>query len=118
MFIKQRDHDATKNRSGGKGSKDQRRHSKDSSFLTEIEDDLFTAPDDVSLVHCVGADFRMGSGIAVKFREKFGSVGQLLDQRAGRGGLAHICRDQRYIFYLVTKQASKGERKFINVQVI
>lgn len=40
-----------------------------SSFtLKDIEGDLFSAPKDVSLAHCVAADMKMGAGIAVKFK--------------------------------------------------
>ncbi|XP_046752685.1 uncharacterized protein LOC124415963 isoform X2 [Diprion similis] len=74
--------------------------------ITEVENDLFNAPTNVSLVHCVGADFRMGSGIAVQFHEKFRSIGKLLDQRVKPGGVAYLKVLDRYVFYLVTKQAS------------
>jgi hypothetical protein len=43
--------------------------------LKFISGDLFSAQ--CSLVHCVGADFRMGMGIAVKFRDLFGQVDYL-----------------------------------------
>lgn len=79
------------------------------SCVKEIVGDLFTAPDDVSLAHCVGADLRMGSGIAVRFRYKFQSVGKLFDQDVGPGGVAHIRDNKRFVFYLVTKQYSKGK---------
>ncbi|XP_012252869.2 uncharacterized protein LOC105684241 isoform X3 [Athalia rosae] len=75
------------------------------SCIKEIDDDLFSAPDHVCLVHCVAADFRMGSGISVMFRNKFQSVGKLLDQRVKPGGVAHI-QNKRHIFYLVTKELS------------
>lgn len=31
--------------------------------------DLFTAPQDYILAHCISADFRLGAGIAVKFKQ-------------------------------------------------
>lgn len=43
-----------------------------------LNGDLFTAS--CSLAHCVGADFRMGMGIAVQFKEKFGQVEYLKSQ--------------------------------------
>lgn len=43
--------------------------------LKIVYGDLFSAK--VSLAHCVGADFRMGMGIAVKFRDLFGQVDYL-----------------------------------------
>lgn len=36
--------------------------------ITEISGDLFSAPDDVSLANCVGADLTMAAGIAVMFK--------------------------------------------------
>lgn len=36
--------------------------------ITEISGDLFQAPKEYSIGHCVSADLRMGKGIAVKFR--------------------------------------------------
>jgi len=37
-------------------------------IVTEVDGDLFTAPKECSLAHCVATDMRMGSGIAVSFR--------------------------------------------------
>lgn len=36
--------------------------------LREINGDLFAAPEEYALAHCVAADLRMGAGIAIKFR--------------------------------------------------
>ncbi|MCM3174322.1 MULTISPECIES: macro domain-containing protein [unclassified Paenibacillus] len=38
----------------------------------EIQQDLFSMDEDYSLAHCISADARMGAGIAVQFRERFG----------------------------------------------
>lgn len=35
-----------------------------------VKGDLFTAPADCWLVHCISADFKMGAGIAKRFTEK------------------------------------------------
>ena len=37
----------------------------------EEKRDLFSVPDEYYLAHCISADFRMGSGIAVEFVESF-----------------------------------------------
>jgi hypothetical protein len=37
-------------------------------IVKEVDGDLFTAPKEWSLAHCVATDMRMGSGIAVGFR--------------------------------------------------
>ncbi|XP_067643106.1 ADP-ribose glycohydrolase OARD1-like [Eurosta solidaginis] len=74
--------------------------------LTEIEGDLFTAPQTHSLAHCVGADFAMGAGIAVKFKQIYGQVDELLAQGVQSGGVAVLQDKDRYIYYLVTKPQS------------
>lgn len=65
--------------------------------------DLFTCSEDESLVHCVSADLRMGKGIAVLFKNKFGGISELKQQNQKTGGCAILKRDSRYIYYLVTK---------------
>ncbi|CAG9810591.1 unnamed protein product [Chironomus riparius] len=71
--------------------------------LKTINGDLFSAT--VSLAHCVGADFKMGMGIAVKFRDLFGKVDYLKSQNVKSGGCAvlKVQNPDRYIYYLVTK---------------
>lgn len=65
--------------------------------------DLFTCSEDESLAHCVSADLRMGKGIAVSFKNKFGGIPELKEQNQKTGGCAVLKRDSRYIYYLVTK---------------
>ncbi|XP_012158154.1 O-acetyl-ADP-ribose deacetylase 1 isoform X2 [Ceratitis capitata] len=86
-----------------------RNMSADSKFkLTEIEGDLFSAPETHSLAHCVGADFAMGAGIAVKFKQIYGQVDNLRGQGVQSGGVAVLQDKDRYIYYLVTKPQSWG----------
>ncbi|XP_049766802.1 uncharacterized protein LOC126100257 isoform X2 [Schistocerca cancellata] len=77
--------------------------------VTEIYGDLFNAPADYSLAHCVAEDMRMGSGIAVTFRQMFRRVEELLDQRKRQGQVAVLELDGRFIYYLVTKPESNGK---------
>jgi O-acetyl-ADP-ribose deacetylase (regulator of RNase III) len=82
--------------------------------LHEIEGDLFDdAPPSASLAHCVGADFRMGKGVAVEFRKRFGEHELLQNLQLRPGQVA--CRPQhdkatgrvaRFVFHLVTKPRS------------
>lgn len=71
--------------------------------------DLFSAPDEYSLAHCVAEDFNMGAGIALTFRAKYKQVSYLLNQNQGTGGLAVLKYEKRFIYYLVTKQVSRGK---------
>ncbi|EDV96895.1 GH14966 [Drosophila grimshawi] len=77
--------------------------------ISEVNIDLFAAGPEYSLCHCVAADLRMGKGIAVKFRNKFGGLADLQQQNVQPGGVAILQRQQRYIYYLITKQSSWGK---------
>jgi hypothetical protein len=70
---------------------------------------LFSAPEHVSLAHCVAEDFTMGRGIAVMFRNKFNSKEYLLSQGKHKGDVAVLKLDSRCIFYLITKEVSYGK---------
>jgi len=72
------------------------------SEVKEIKGDLFTSPD--SLAHCVSKDLKMGAGIAVIFKKKFGQVEELMSQNPQVGGLVLLKEEDRTIFYLVTKE--------------
>uniref|UniRef100_A0A3B5LPS2 O-acyl-ADP-ribose deacylase 1 n=1 Tax=Xiphophorus couchianus TaxID=32473 RepID=A0A3B5LPS2_9TELE len=39
-----------------------------------VTGDLFSCPRDESLAHCISEDCRMGAGIAVMFKKKFGRL--------------------------------------------
>lgn len=45
-----------------------------------MQGDLFSCHDNESLAHCISADARMGKGIAVLFKKKFGGVDDILSQ--------------------------------------
>lgn len=75
--------------------------------LHELKGDLFACPADYSLAHCISADCRMGRGIAVQFKNRFGGIAELKEQIAvGKeiGKVAILERDGRYIYYLITKK--------------
>ena len=59
-----------------------------------------------SLCHCVSECLKMGKGIAVLFKEKYGQVEYLKSQGVQTGGVAILdmtASEGRYIYYLVTK---------------
>ncbi|XP_048586652.1 ADP-ribose glycohydrolase OARD1 isoform X2 [Nematostella vectensis] len=72
--------------------------------VKEVKGDLFTSPPNESLAHCISADIKMGKGIAVLFKKKFGGVDELHKQAQKPGGLAVLKRGPRFIYYLVTKE--------------
>ncbi|KAJ8954739.1 hypothetical protein NQ318_011434 [Aromia moschata] len=72
--------------------------------------DLFQAPADFCLAHCVAADLRMPRGIALTFKKAFGQLEELRRQRPEVGRVLQITaaeqEKERSVFYLVTKQLS------------
>ncbi|XP_016984516.1 ADP-ribose glycohydrolase OARD1 [Drosophila rhopaloa] len=78
----------------------------------EVKGDLFSCKSDYSMCHCVAADLRMGKGIAIKFRNKFGQLLNLQNQNVQPGGVAIIQDQQRYIYYLITKKYSWGKPSY------
>ncbi|KAL5515150.1 hypothetical protein EMCRGX_G000275 [Ephydatia muelleri] len=69
-----------------------------------VRGDLFSCPGTASLAHCISADMRMGKGIAVEFKKRYGHVEELKEQRAEAGGVAVLKHHGAFVFYLVTKQ--------------
>lgn len=71
------------------------------SYIQYISGDVFQSTD--SLVHCVSADLRMGAGIAVEFKKRFGQLETLYAQAEISPNVRILQDGARYIFYLVTK---------------
>ncbi|XP_022291516.2 ADP-ribose glycohydrolase OARD1-like [Crassostrea virginica] len=71
--------------------------------LEEKKGDLFSCPSSHSLAHCISEDVRMGKGIAVLFKRKFGGVDEIKKQGIKPGGVAILERNGRFIYYLITK---------------
>lgn len=71
------------------------------SRITYVKGDLFACPKTDSLAHCISEDCRMGAGIAVLFKKKFGGVQELINQQKKSGEVAVLKRDGRYIYYLL-----------------
>ncbi|XP_059723594.1 ADP-ribose glycohydrolase OARD1 isoform X2 [Haemorhous mexicanus] len=66
--------------------------SKDQERIRCVKGDLFSCPGTDALAHCISEDCRMGAGIAVLFKKKFGGVQELLDQNYKAEGFsqAHL----------------------------
>ncbi|VVC35742.1 Hypothetical protein CINCED_3A002797 [Cinara cedri] len=75
-------------------------------IIKEVDTFLFNMPVEYSLGHCVARDMRMSSGIAVYFKSIFGRVGELMDQRPNVGNVAYLQQNDRFIYYLITKNIS------------
>jgi O-acetyl-ADP-ribose deacetylase (regulator of RNase III) len=80
-----------------------------STDFKEIHGDLFTTSDKMSsLAHCVAKDLRMGKGIATFFKKKYGGIDELRSQYLEIGSVGVLERDNKYVYYLITKFRSNG----------
>lgn len=68
--------------------------------------DLFSAEPHVSLAHCVSEDLEAKDGITKQFKERFGRVDELKAQNVKTGGCAQIESNDRFLFYMVTRNFS------------
>ncbi|KAL5244053.1 hypothetical protein ACI65C_011463 [Semiaphis heraclei] len=75
--------------------------------LEEINISLMNMPEDYSLGHCVAKDMRMSAGIAMYFKSIYKRVGELMDKRQNVGSVAYLRENNRFIYYLITKELSK-----------
>lgn len=81
----------------------------DDTDFKEIQGDLFTTSDKYSsLAHCVAKDLGMGKGIATFFKKKYGGIDELKSQELQIGSTGILKRDDKYIYYLITKSRSSG----------
>ncbi|XP_059153500.1 ADP-ribose glycohydrolase OARD1-like [Physella acuta] len=71
--------------------------------LIEVEGDLFSCDETVSLVQCVSKDLHMGKGIAAEFKKRFGCENEAKAQKADVGEVIVLPHGHRHLFYLVTK---------------
>lgn len=74
------------------------------SFIEEYKDNLFNCSQNSCLAHCVSQDYEMGKGIAVIFKKIFGRVSELQAQNKQVGECSILSYQDRYIYYLVTKE--------------
>ncbi|XP_028265566.1 ADP-ribose glycohydrolase OARD1 [Parambassis ranga] len=85
-------------------STDNIKSAEDSWRLNYVTGNLFSCPEDEALAHCISEDIRMGAGIAVMFKKRFGGVPELKEQKKQTGQYAVLTRDDRFVYYLITKK--------------
>lgn len=96
--------------SAGKGSKTVFQETPDTCTLIEEKGDLFTVLDNrdkklsAAVAHCISADRKMGAGIAVAFKKKFGVPKPTSDgKKIGVVWPIELARERLTVYNLVTK---------------
>ncbi|XP_054732103.1 uncharacterized protein LOC129240370 [Anastrepha obliqua] len=74
--------------------------------ITEVKGNIFSAPQDFSMVQSTSADFAMSSGLGLQFKCKFGQVHELQKQNKHIGNVAVLKDNNRFIYNLITKERS------------
>ncbi|KAJ1139223.1 hypothetical protein NDU88_005598 [Pleurodeles waltl] len=77
--------------------------------VQDVKGDLFSCPATDSLAHCISEDCRMGAGIAVIFKKKFGGIKELKSQNKKTGEVAFLKDGDRYVYYLITKKKASDK---------
>ncbi|XP_050064414.1 ADP-ribose glycohydrolase OARD1-like [Aphis gossypii] len=87
--------------------------------LVEINSCILDMPREFSIGHCVAKDMRMklrmSAGIAIYFKNTYKRVGELMDQRKDVGCVVVLEENQRFIFYLITKELSNHKPTYDNI---
>ena len=76
-------------------------------LVVDVRGDLFSS--NCSLAHCVSRDLKMGAGSATKFRDRFDCVEELKQQDKQIGEVAWLKHEDKFIFYLITKERYYGK---------
>eukprot|EP01100_Stratorugosa_tubuloviscum_P004772 TRINITY_DN2204_c0_g1_i2.p2 TRINITY_DN2204_c0_g1~~TRINITY_DN2204_c0_g1_i2.p2 ORF type:complete len:153 (-),score=46.71 TRINITY_DN2204_c0_g1_i2:651-1109(-) len=71
-------------------------------ILNYINGNLFNSSE--SLGHCISSDCGMSKGIAIEFKKRFGGINELRSQINRIGQVAFLRRENRFIYYLITKE--------------
>ncbi|KAJ8911550.1 hypothetical protein NQ315_012803, partial [Exocentrus adspersus] len=84
---------------------------------SEEQRDLFQVPNEFALAHCVAQDLKMSRGIAATFKQRFGRVDELRDQKPEVGEVVQLGEDKtgRNILYLITKELSYQQPTYQDV---
>ena len=85
--------------------------------LKYFKGNLFSAPSNVSLAHCVSRDMKMGAGIAAQFKNTFGNVDLLLSQEKKVGEVAYMTFPDRNVFNLITKELYFHKPTYDNLRI-
>lgn len=83
--------------------------------LYEYKDDTFNT-DGYSLALPVSLDYAMNTGIALSFKERFGHIQELKDQKCSIGQVSQLMQDGRYILYLLWKRYQYCKPTYASLQ--
>ncbi|XP_050507422.1 uncharacterized protein LOC126885038 [Diabrotica virgifera virgifera] len=82
---------------------------------TEVQQDLFGVPENVSLAHCVAQDLEMTKGISSVFNRKFGRLDELRNQHPKIGRVLRLEGGPRSLLYMVTRKSYTDTPSYENI---
>jgi len=85
--------------------------------FNEVKGDLFSCGDSVSMAHCISRDLRLGKGIAVLFKNKFGRIDEMREQNPKVGGMAVLQDKKRFVYNLVSKEQYWNKPTYADLRV-
>ncbi|CAG9832801.1 unnamed protein product [Diabrotica balteata] len=74
-------------------------------MTTEVQQDLFSVPHNVSLDHCAAQDLEMTKGISSVFYKKFGRLDELTNQQHKVKRVLRLEDGFRSLLYMVTRKS-------------
>ena len=70
-----------------------------------------------SFAHCISKDVKLGRGIAVSFRQRFGNVDELRSQNSDVGDISTIMLEKNcFVYNLITKEKFNGKPSYESLE--
>ncbi|KAF0691957.1 Uncharacterized protein FWK35_00038490, partial [Aphis craccivora] len=82
----------------------------------EVTGDIFSLDKTWAIGHCVCKYLTMSQGIALKFKNKFNNIKQLINQNKNTNEIAYLSTDDQWLLYLITKDNNYNDKhKYSNI---
>ncbi|KAF0735453.1 Uncharacterized protein FWK35_00023553, partial [Aphis craccivora] len=80
----------------------------------EVTGDIFSLDKTWALGHCVSKCLTPSRGKALKFKNNFNNIKQIVNQKKNTNEIAYLKTDDQWLLYLITKDNYNDKPKFSN----